>query len=96
MTKKRPAFQKRLNHMRVTVWANTTENNSGDKNSGATWFSTEIKRRYQDGTDWHDSYSLNGVADIVLAIEGLTQARNFIRDQEACAEVVDTKGDDDE
>jgi hypothetical protein len=84
MTKKTPALSKRLNHIRVTVWPNLTEKKS--KSSGEKtvekWFSTEIRRRYHDGQEWNDSYSLNGVADITLAIEALTIARDFILSQE--------------
>ena len=84
MTKKTPALSKRLNHIRVTVWPNQTEKQakgSGEK-TVEKWFSTDVKRRYFDGQEWNDSYSLNGVADITLAIEALKIARDFILSQE--------------
>lgn len=79
MTKKQPAFSRRLNHVRVTVWPNVTGTN------GNTWYATEVRRRYysESEKEWHDSYSFNGVADLCLVIEALEQARDFIRGQES-------------
>ena len=83
MNKKQPAFSRRLNHIRISVWPNFTERKGTAKST--TWYTTEIRRRYysESEKEWHDSYSLNGVADVTLAIEALEQAREFIRSKEA-------------
>ena len=69
-----PAFETRLNSIRVSVWRNHGEN--GD------WFNTVITRRYKDGEEWRETNALNGLADLALVIEGARLARDFIAEQE--------------
>ena len=66
----KPAFEARLNNIRVSVWQNTGEN--GD------WFNTVITRRYKDGDEWKDSNTFNGLADLALVNEANRLAREFI------------------
>lgn len=73
-TKDKPAFEKRLNHIRVTVWENQSE--------GKPWFNTVITRRYQDGTEYKDTNTFNGLADLALVAEAVSLARDFIRQRE--------------
>lgn len=74
-TKAKPAFEVRLNHIRATVWENT----SGDKRP---WFNTTINRRYQDGDDWKDATTYNGLADLTLVIEAVKMCKEFIKHSE--------------
>ena len=67
---KKPVFERRLNHIRVGVWAN--------RNEKGTWFNTVITRRYKDGEKWIDSNTFNGLADLALAGEAQRLARDFI------------------
>jgi hypothetical protein len=69
-----PVFERRLNHIRVSVWRNVNE--------GRPWFNTVFTRRYKDGNDWRDSNSFNGLADLALLQEALEQAREYIRREE--------------
>jgi hypothetical protein len=68
-----PAFEARLNHIRVSVWANS--------NNGKAWFNTVVTRRYRDGDEWKDSNSFSGLGDLALAAEGVRLAQDFIREQ---------------
>lgn len=70
----RPCFEVRLNAIRVSVWRN--QGDSGD------WFNTVVTRRYREGEEWRETNTLNGLADLALAIEGARLARDFIADQE--------------
>ena len=71
---KRPCYEVRLNAIRVSVWKNQGE--SGN------WFNTVVTRRYRDGEEWRETNTLNGLADLALAYEGLRLARDFIADAE--------------
>lgn len=71
-----PAYEARLNHIRVTVWENTG-------NDGKCWFNTSVTRRYQDGNDWKDATTFNGLADLALVAEGVRMAQEFIRRADA-------------
>jgi hypothetical protein len=70
--KTQPAYETRLNHIRLTVWENTT-------NDGKRWFNSSVTRRYQEGNDWKDSTTFNGLADLVLVAEAIRLAQEFIR-----------------
>lgn len=71
---KKPAFEARLNHVRVSVWRNSGDNGE--------WFNTVITRRYRDGEEWKDSNAFNGLGDIALVSEAVRLARVFIARQE--------------
>ena len=70
----KPAFEARLNNIRVSVWRNVGEN--GD------WFNTVISRRYKDGDEWRDSNTFNGLADLAIVGEAYRLAREYITAQE--------------
>ena len=72
---KSPAFETRLNHIRCTVWENNHD--------GRVWHSTNIIRRYKDGTEYKDSTAFNGLADLCLVAEAVALARDFIRQRQA-------------
>ena len=72
--KKKPVFERRLNHIRVSVWANKSEHGA--------FYNTVIVRRYKDGDEWKDSTSFNGLADLALVSEATRQAQNFITNKE--------------
>ena len=71
-----PAFEVRLNNIRLSVWRNTSER--GD------WFNVVPVRRYFDkeGEQWKDSGTFNGLADIALLMEGLRLCRDFLAAQD--------------
>ncbi len=76
-----PAFVRRLNHVRVSVWMNTGDNGN--------WFNTVITRRYRDGEEWKDSSAFNGLGDLALLAEGIRLAQNFIADNESTVNSLD-------
>lgn len=84
MTQNGPVFERRLNHIRVSVWKNITE--------GKPWFNTVFTRRYKEGNEWRDSSTFNGLADLALLQEALDVARSYIRRQEEA--LVETAGDE--
>jgi hypothetical protein len=69
-----PVFEKRLNHIRVSVWRNVTD--------GRPWYNAVFTRRFKDGNEWRDSNAFNGLADLALLHEALDLARNYIRREE--------------
>ena len=84
-TKNKPAFEARLNQIRVSVFRN-----SNDK---GVWFNTGVSRRYRDDQgNWKDSNTLSGLGDIALAMEGLRLAREFISSQATPHSDEDTGG----
>jgi hypothetical protein len=76
----KPAYEIRLNHIRVSVWSNASDRGS--------WFNTVVTRRYKDGEEWKDSNSFSGLADLALVTEGVRLARDFISRAEVDAELV--------
>lgn len=76
-TKSKPAYEVRLNHIRATVWEN-----AGSEGKGA-WFNTSVSRRYQDGDEWKDATTFNGLADLALVAEAVRMCQEFIRRQDA-------------
>jgi hypothetical protein len=68
MEKARPAFETRLNGVRVAVWENETD--------GRRWFSAAPSRRFVDSESKEAKYTatFNGVADLVLLREAVNQA----------------------
>lgn len=82
-----PAFEARLNHIRVSVWENTT-------NDGKKWFNTCATRRYQDGSEWKEATTFNGLADLALLAEAVRMAQDFIRRAEAERDAASETGND--
>lgn len=73
---KKPAFEHRLNHIRVTCWENRST-------EGRQWFNTSVTRRYRDGEEWKESTTFNGLADLTLVAECIRLAMEFVRRAEA-------------
>lgn len=73
---KKPAFEQRLNHIRVTCWENRST-------EGRRWFNTTVTRRYKDGEEWKEATTFNGLADLTLVTECIRLATDFIRRAEA-------------
>lgn len=71
----KPAFEARLNQIRVSVWENNGDN-------GSRWFNTTITRRYKDGDEFKEATSFGGLGDLSLVIEAARLARNFIAGEE--------------
>lgn len=71
----KPVHEVRLNHIRGTVWENVS-------NDGKRWFNTSIARRYQDGDEWKDATTFNGLADLALVAEAVRDCQDYIRWQE--------------
>jgi len=85
-SKAAPAFEQRFHAIRVSVWENTDGN-------GRTFFNTSVVRRYQQGQEWKETNQLTGPGDVVLAIEGLKRALDFVQQQEASARGQDDSGE---
>lgn len=79
-----PSWAKRLNQIQVRVFEND------DKRGHRTFCNTSCVRRYQVGEEWRESNQLTGEADVVLAIEALRQALEFVRAHEASHRVSDS------
>lgn len=68
-----PAYEVKLNHIRLTIWENI--------NKGASYFNVVITRRYQDGSEWKESCTFSGLGDLALVAEAVSLARDFIRER---------------
>ena len=68
-----PAYEARLNHIRLTIWENV--------NKGSSYFNTVITRRYKDGDEFKESNTFSGLGDIALLSEAVNLAREFIRER---------------
>ncbi len=73
--KTKPAFETRLNGVRLAVWANETD--------GRRWFSCAPSRRFVDSSSKETKYvaSFNGVADLALLREAINQAIAWMSNQ---------------
>lgn len=69
-----PCYVKRVGMIRGTVWEN--------ENDGRTYFNVNVVRRYRDGDEWKDGAAINGLSDIVAAIEVLTCCKTYINARE--------------
>ena len=68
-----PAYEARLNHIRLTVWQNV--------NKGSSYFNTVITRRYKEGDEWKESCTFSGLGDLALVAEAVSLARDFVRER---------------
>ncbi len=68
----KPAFEARLNGVRLAVWQNETD--------GRQWFSAAPSRRFVDSSSKEAKYTgtFNGVADLVLLREAINQAIDWM------------------
>jgi hypothetical protein len=67
-----PAYEARLNHVRVTIWQNV--------NKGSKFYNTVITRRYRDGDEFKETNTFSGLGDLALLGEAVNLAQLFIRD----------------
>ncbi len=82
-----PAYEARLNHIRVAVWENT-------RKDGKRWFNSSATRRYQDGNEWKEATTFNGLADLALLAEAVRMAQEFIRRAEVERDAPSDVGND--
>ncbi len=68
-----PAYEARLNHVRVTIWENV--------NKGTAYFNTVVTRRYKEGDEWKESCTFSGLGDLALVAEAVNLAQIFIRER---------------
>ena len=68
-----PAYEARLNHIRLTIWENV--------NKGSSYFNTVITRRYKEGDEWKESCTFSGLGDLALVAEAVSLAREFVRER---------------
>jgi hypothetical protein len=68
-----PAYEARLNHIRLTVWENV--------NKGTSYFNTVITRRNKEGDEWKESCTFSGLGDLALVGEAVRLAREFVRER---------------
>ena len=72
-----PVFERRLKDLRIACWRNPAE-------GGRVWWHVTLSRAWRRGDEIHEAPgSLNGLADIALAITGLEAAKQFIEQQAA-------------
>jgi hypothetical protein len=68
---KAPVYTTQVGTIRAAVWQAQTS-------SGKTYHNVTLSRRYRDGDTWKDSNTFNGIGDCVLALEALTQVREYL------------------
>lgn len=76
-SKNRPAYEKRVGSIRLTIWMNR------NSETGKPWFSASIVRRFRDkaNDEFKDAHTFNGVADLLVVGELVEQGLAFLREQ---------------
>jgi hypothetical protein len=87
----KPTYEKRLGHIRLTIWENVTEGKSdtkgepnGQPNGGPNehlraWYNISILRHFkQPDGEWRAVPTFNGLADLALVAECVQLARAWI------------------
>jgi hypothetical protein len=79
MEASKPTYEKRLGHIRLTIWENLTEGRSDAKGDPEPWYNINILRHFkqQDG-EWRAVPAFNGLADLALVAECVQLARAWI------------------
>jgi hypothetical protein len=70
MGKKQPAHEIKLGKIRVTIWANETEDHD-------VWFNAVISRLYKAGNTWKETTTL-GHDDLPVAMKAIDMAYTWI------------------
>jgi hypothetical protein len=81
-----PVFERRLKDIRVACWRNEytrpAESTAGSEAQARVWYHVTLTRTWRKGDELHEAPgSLNGLADIALAIAALEAAQQFIERQ---------------
>ena len=67
---KKPAHEIKLGKIRVTIWANETEDHD-------VWFNAVVSRLYKNGNTWKDTTTL-GHDDLLVAMKAIDLAYTWI------------------
>jgi hypothetical protein len=70
MGKKQPAHEIKLGKIRVTIWANETEDHE-------VWFNATVSRLYKTGNVWKETNTL-GRDDLPIAMKAIDMAYAWI------------------
>ena len=70
MGKKQPAHEIKLGKIRVTIWANETEDHD-------VWFTAVVSRLYKNGDSWKDTNTLRH-DDLPIAMKAIEMAYTWI------------------
>ena len=70
MGKKQPAHEVKLGRIRVTVWANETEDHD-------VWFNAVVTRLYKSGNSWKETTTLRH-DDMPVAMKAIDMAYTWI------------------
>lgn len=66
----KPQFEKRLGQVRVAVWENET--------NGRIRHNVAVTRSYKQGDEWKETSTFGGEADLILLVEAVAAARQWI------------------
>lgn len=87
METNKPAYEKRLSHIRLAIWENPADGKSQDAEGnarapGKVFHNVTISRVYRIGEVWHEAPTFNGLADLALVAECITLAKAWIAGRE--------------
>ena len=83
MAPKKPAHEIRLGRIRVTIWANQTEDHE-------VWFNVTMSRLYKDESQWKDATSFRR-DDLPVVAKAVDMAYAWIWDRHTALEQVEEK-----
>ncbi len=69
-TNNKPAFDRRLGHIRVAVWEN--------QSNGTTWHNIAITRRWKEGDAWRESPTFSGIGDLAQVAAAVRLAQEWV------------------
>ena len=70
MGKKQPAYEIKLGKIRVTIWANETEDHD-------VWFNAVVSRLYKNGNAWQETTTLRR-DDLPIVMKAIDMAYGWI------------------
>lgn len=77
MTKQgnKPVFERRLGGARIVIFEN--------QNNGRTYHNVSLSRSYKEGDEWRESSTFNGLHDLALLKELISQGSKYLAENES-------------
>jgi hypothetical protein len=82
-----PAYEARLNHIRLTIWENVNKGSSyfntviTRSHLRLSYFNTLLTRSCTEVDEWKESCTCRGRGDLALVAEAVSLAREFVRER---------------
>ena len=71
----KPVFERRLGNTRLVIFEN--------QNNGRTYHNVSLSRSYKDGDEWRETNTFNGLHDLALLKELISQGTQYLAEHES-------------